>query len=107
MIMVFISSISMEKVLGLFSQRKLVIIVSNAVSAISEEMSRSLNQGGTFLHGHGVYTKSQKDVLMAVTNNIQLRKLEEIVFEHDANALFIVENTFSVIGSNFSRRKIY
>ncbi len=107
MIMVFISSICMEKVLSLFSARKIVFIVSNKIPDIADEMMRTLHQGGTFLHGHGIYTKSQRDVLMAVTNNIQLRKLEEIVFEHDEHALFIVENTFSVIGSNFSRRKVY
>ena len=97
----------MEKVLSLFSARKIVFIVSNKIPDIADEMMRTLHQGGTFLHGHGIYTKSQRDVLMAVTNNIQLRKLEEIVFEHDEHALFIVENTFSVIGSNFSRRKVY
>lgn len=107
MIMVFISSVSIDKVLSLFSERKLVLIVSNKTPLIAEEISRTLHQGGTFLHGHGMFTRSQKDVLMAVTNNIQLRRLEEIVFKYDENALFIVENTFSVLGANFSRRKIY
>jgi uncharacterized membrane-anchored protein YitT (DUF2179 family) len=46
-------------------------------------------------------------VLMVVTNNIQLKRLEEIIFTIDPHALFIVENTFNVIGSTFSRRKIY
>jgi len=42
-----------------------------------------------------------------VINNIQLKRLEEIVFTVDDYALFIVENTFNVLGSTFSRRKIY
>ena len=44
---------------------------------------------------------------MVVINNIQLKRLEEIVFTTDSYTLFIVENTFSVLGSTFSRRKIY
>ena len=44
---------------------------------------------------------------MVVINNIQLKRLEEIVFTTDNYALFIVENTFNVLGSTFSRRKIY
>ncbi|MFA5515291.1 MAG: DUF2179 domain-containing protein [Desulfuromonadales bacterium] len=46
-------------------------------------------------------------MLLTVINNIQLKRLEEIVFTEDPDALFIVENTFTVIGSTFSRRKIY
>lgn len=42
---------------------------------------------------------------MVVINNIQHKRLEEIVFTIDEYALFIVENTFSVLGSTLSRRK--
>jgi len=46
-------------------------------------------------------------VLLIVVNNIQLKRLEEIVFTNDPDSLFIVENTFNVLGSTFSKRKIY
>ena len=46
-------------------------------------------------------------VLMVVINNIQLKRLEEIVFTNDPFSMFIVENTFNVLGSTFSKRKIY
>lgn len=55
----------------------------------------------------GAYHKQKKTVLMVVINNIKLKRLEEIVFTTDNYALFIVENTFNVLGSTFSRRKIY
>ena len=55
----------------------------------------------------GAFSKREKNVLMTVVNNIQLKKLEEITFTHDPQALFIVENTFTVLGSSFSKRKIY
>jgi uncharacterized membrane-anchored protein YitT (DUF2179 family) len=55
----------------------------------------------------GAYHKRNRTVLMVVINNIQLKRLEEIVFTADEYALFIVENTFSVLGSTFSRRKLY
>ena len=44
---------------------------------------------------------------MTIINNIQLNKLESIVFEVDNDALFIVEDSFNVLGSNFGKRKIY
>jgi hypothetical protein len=39
--------------------------------------------------------------------SFQLKRLEEIMFTSDPDAMFIVENTFSVLVSTFSRRKIY
>jgi hypothetical protein len=38
---------------------------------------------------------------------VQLKRLEEAVFTADPNALFIVENTFNVIGKRFGLRKTY
>jgi len=44
---------------------------------------------------------------MTVVNNYQIKRLEEAVFNIDADAFFITENTFNVIGKGFSRRKQY
>ncbi len=106
-IMVFCTSATMEQTLALFSQRKVVFIVSDQLEAISKEVQEKLRIGGTLLSGNGVYSRRPKSVLMTVINNIQLKRLEEAVFTIDSNALFIVENTFSVLGKGFSKRKIY
>ena len=66
-----------------------------------------MKQSATFLKGFGAYSRKKKNVLMTVVNNVQLKRLEELVFTADPHSLFIVENTFSVLGSSFSRRKIY
>jgi len=63
--------------------------------------------GATMLPGTGAYKKVKKTVLLIVVNNIQLKRLEEIVFRNDPHSLFIVENTFNVLGSTFSKRKMY
>lgn len=107
LIMVFITSVVVDQTLSLFSQRKVVFIISKMSDAISADILTSLRQSATFLKGFGAYSKQESNVLMTVVNNVQLKKLEEITFTHDENALFIVENTFSVIGASFSRRKIY
>lgn len=107
LIMVFISSVMVEHTLSLFSQRKVVFIVSDHSEAIAQTILDSMKQSATFLRGMGAFTKREKNVLMTVINNIQLKKLEQITFTHDPHALFIVENTFTVLGSSFSKRKIY
>lgn len=107
LIMAFITSVVVDNTLSMFSQRKVVFIISDMAEAIGNDIRHALRQSATFLKGIGAHTRQERDVLMTVINNVQLKKLEEITFSHDDKALFIVENTFSVIGSNFSKRKLY
>ncbi len=107
LIAAFITSVVVDKTLAMFSQRKVVFIISETAQAIGRDIMTALNQGATFLRGVGARSHKERNVLMTVIDNVQLKKLEEITFTHDENALFIVENTFSVIGSTFSKRKIY
>lgn len=107
MIAVFVCSQAVDYVLSLFNQRKLTFIVSEKPQEIADKVMTHLKIGTTMLPAVGSYRKQEKTVLMVVINNIQLKRLEEIVFTVDNYALFIVENTFSVLGSTFSRRKIY
>ncbi|MBE0501305.1 MAG: YitT family protein [Desulfuromonadales bacterium] len=107
MIAVFVSSLTVDYALSLFNQRKLAFIVSEKPDEIANQVMIHLKTGTTMLPAIGSYHKKEKTVLMVVINNIQLKRLEEIVFTADEFALFIVENTFNVLGSTFSRRKIY
>jgi len=107
LIMVFIASLMVDYVLALFSRRKVCFIISSEPDLIAREILHSLHRGATFLKGQGAYTGKDRTIVMAVIDNIQLKKLEEIVFGIDPESLFIVENTFSVLGSSFSRRKLY
>ena len=106
-IVTFISSISLEHMLALFNQRKIVYILSDNHQTIIDTISFDLHQGATLLPATGAYTGKSTQLIMTITNNLQLKRLEEKVFEIDPQALFIVENSFNVIGSNFGKRKIY
>ena len=107
MIMLFCTSFAMDYALSVFSQRKVVMVVSGSPKEISAMINQQFNMGSTLLNGVGGYSGTPKQVVLTVVNNIQLKKLEEIVFSIDPNALFIAENTFSVIGSNLANRKVY
>ncbi len=107
LILVFILSIVMEYTMSSFNERKLVLIISDKSQEIADEMISHLKMGATFITGKGAYSGNDKNVIMAITNNIMLKRLEQTVFSHDDNAIFIVENTFNVLGSSFNKRKIY
>ncbi len=107
LILAFVVSQITDYFLSMFSQRKMVIIISDFSETIAETILKKLQRGSTYLFGRGVYTGQHKKVLLTVVNNYQLKRLEEAVFSVDANAFFIAENTFNVIGSGFSKRKQY
>ncbi len=103
-IQVFIATSAMEYTLRMFSQRKLVYIISEKGEEISEAIISEGYPGATMLHGKGGYSGSSREILMTVTNNLLLRKLELLVFEIDDHAFFIVENTFYVRGASVKRK---
>ncbi|MEE4165489.1 MAG: YitT family protein [Desulfocapsaceae bacterium] len=106
-ILTFISTISLEQVLSLFNQRKIVYILSDNYREITDMITRDLHIGATLLDAKGAYSGKKKQMVMTITNNLQLKRLENRVFNIDQKALFIVENSFNVIGADLGRRKMY
>ena len=105
--MVFIASTTIDYVLSMFSQRKMVLIISDNAEAITRSILDDFHRGATILDARGAYTNSDKQVILTITSNMMLKRLEEAVFTIDPGAMFIVENTFAVIGTGFSKRKVY
>ena len=58
----------------------------------------------TLLRGKGAYSGTDKEILLTITNNVALKRLENLVYSVDPRALFVVENTFYVSGGQFARR---
>ena len=106
-VLAFVTSITMEEVMSLFNQRKMVFVISNEAEPIAQAIIEKLGMSATLLNGTGAYMKRPRHMLMTIIHNIQLKRLEEIVFSEDPEALFIVENTFSVLGGRFPGRKVY
>ena len=106
-ILSYTNSKVMDYFLALFNQRKMVFIISDKADDIAKDIIHTLKRGATFLHGAGAYTGKSKRVILTITNTVQIKRLEELVFSHDQNAFFVVENTFNVLGEGFSRRKVY
>jgi len=106
-ILVFISASALDYVLSLFNQKKIVYVISDKNKDIAKTILEDLHSQATFIKAKGAFSGRDRDILMSITNNIQLKRLEESVFTVDPKALFIVENTFNVIGSVFGRRKVY
>lgn len=105
--MSFISSQTLDYVLTVFNQRKMVFIISDLNEKIAQEIHTRLNRGVTFLNGSGAYTGREKKIILTVVHNFQLKRVEEAALSIDPQAFIITENTYNVLGRGFSKRKVY
>ena len=105
--MSFLTTQVMDYCLSMFSQRKMVLIISEKTAEIAPQVLEKLKRGATFLDGRGAYSGQSREILMTVVHNLQLKRMEEIVFGIDPDAFMITENTFNVLGRGFSKRKVY
>ena len=106
-ILTFVTANAVNYVLTLANQRKIAYVISDHSQQIAQEVTERLHLGATLIQAKGAYSGRNKEIMMTITNNLQLKRLEEAVFTIDEDALFIVENSFDVIGSSFRKRKIY
>ena len=105
--MSFLTAQVMDYCLSMFNQRKMVLVISEKTSDIAPQVLEKLKRGATFLDGRGAYSGGARKILMTVVHNLQLKRMEEIVFSIDPDAFMITENTFNVLGKGFSKRKVY
>ncbi len=107
MAMSYITSQVLEYFMTLFNQRKMIFIISNNPKKIVNEIIEKLKRGATLIKGSGGYTGNEKEIILTVVNNYQIKRVEEITFNIDPDAFLITENTFNVLGKGFSTRKVY
>jgi uncharacterized membrane-anchored protein YitT (DUF2179 family) len=106
-ILTYINSTTIDRIISLFNQRKIVYVISDFSQKIAQVLLNDMSQRATFIKGQGAFSGQDTKILMTITNNLQLKKLEDLIFNIDEHALFIVENSFNVIGSTIGKRKIY
>jgi uncharacterized membrane-anchored protein YitT (DUF2179 family) len=102
-IQVFISSSTLDYVLQMFNQRKMVFIITGKGQEVCYSIIETAGRA-TILPAYGGYSHESKEVVMTVTTNFTLRDLEDLVHEIDPDAFFAVENTFYVSGRQYPRK---
>jgi uncharacterized membrane-anchored protein YitT (DUF2179 family) len=105
--MSFITSQTLDYVMTVFNQRKMVFIISDLNQKIANAIQTRINRGVTFLNGSGAYTGREKKIILTVVHNYQLKRVEEAALSIDPEAFIITESTFNVLGRGFSKRKVY
>lgn len=105
--MTVVIAFAIEFVLGMFSERKMVMVISDRAEPIRQAILNDLDRGLTMLDGTGGWSGDPKKVILTMISSMQLKRLEELVYGIDPDAFFIMGSGFHVLGQGFSTRKVY
>lgn len=87
-----------------FDYANSAIIISQKYDEISKKIMDKLSRGATALHGRGLYSNQEREVLYTVITRKEISLLTEIVKEIDPHAFIIINNVHEVLGQGFRPR---
>ena len=83
----------------------LALVVTDNMQAVSKRIIQEMKRSGTLLRGQGIYTQTDRDVLLVALTVSEAAHLEAIVRAEDPQALVIVVPAQEVLGRGFKPLK--
>lgn len=83
---------------------KLLFIVSNKASEISEAIGKEVKRGVTGIYGKGMHTNEEKLVLMCAIGRNDLSEIKNVIKKIDPKAFIIITNSREVLGIGFKQQ---
>jgi len=81
---------------------KALIIISDKSDLIAEKILKELDRGVTGLHGVGMWTKEEKNVLICVVKRHEVGQIKNLIKSVDHKAFVILTDVREVLGEGFS-----
>ena len=106
-VLVFVYSIVLDKVILLGEHRTEVKIISTHTDEIRSVILSELDRGVTLLNAEGGYLRQPGQLLLTVISNRQLPRLEKLVRAIDPACFMVVSEVTEVRGRGFSLDKNY
>lgn len=101
MIISFILSVMVDKVMYGISAGKMSLIVTDQAHAVAERIDTVVGRGCTLLKAEGGYSEEDKDVVMCACSTKQMYGIRTLVKEVDPDAFIIIMESNEVVGSGF------
>ena len=106
-ILVFIYTIVLDKMLILGKSKTELKIVSSRYEKICAAILRDVDRGVTLMSAQGGYTGCRTKLVFSVVSNRELIKVEKLVHEIDPECFMVVSRVSEVRGKGFSIKKEY
>ena len=106
-VLLFVVSFALNKVLLLGTSKTEVKIVSQQAGDIRDAILSRIDRGVTMLHGEGGYLHRQTEIILSVVSNHELPKIEQMARAIDPDCFMIVTRVTEVWGRGFTNSKKY
>ena len=106
-ILVFIYTIVLDKMLILGKSKTELKIVSSEYEAICAAILKEVDRGVTLMRAEGGYTGCKTKLVFSVVSNRELIKVEKLVHDIDPECFMVVNRVSEVRGKGFSISKTY
>jgi len=100
-VMLYIATKVMDFIIEGLNPKKAVTIISKEHARIADQVNSLMDRGVTVLHGHGYYTKTEKQILYIVISKQELSTLKRIVKASDKDAFITIHDVRDVFGEGF------
>ncbi|MCL4515456.1 MAG: YitT family protein [Firmicutes bacterium] len=101
LIALFVTSKVIDVVQEGVNYAKAAFIVSGASEEIAARVLTELGRGATLLHGKGMYTRTDRDMLFVIVSRAEIAQLKELVWEADPRAFVVIGDAHEVLGEGF------
>jgi len=101
MIVSFLFSIVIDKLMYGVNSGKLTLIVTDHGKLICDTIDQCCQRGSTILKGTGPYTGTEKQVVMCACSNKEMHQIQQAVKETDPSAFLIILESNEVHGEGF------
>ena len=82
-------------------QQLLALIVASKAQQVADRVLKEMRRGVTGLHGRGMYTQAEREVLMVALTATEMAHLKALVREEDPDAFVVVTPEQEVLGRGF------
>jgi uncharacterized membrane protein len=82
-------------------QQLLALVITAQPQAVADRVLKEMRRGVTALHGKGMYSQQDREVLMIALTVTETNRLKALVREIDPNAFIIVSPAQEVLGRGF------
>jgi len=101
---VFVTARVIDIVQEGFGYAKAALIISRKNDEVAQAILHKLDRGATALCGRGMYTGTERDVILSVVTRSEISTLKELVHTIDPQAFVILADVHEVLGEGFKRR---
>ena len=104
-IIIYVSSLIMDRMLIGISKSKLFIIETSKLEEVNNIILNEMHLGVTVLKAEGGYSNKKKDLLLCAVPTKNYYMFKEIILEIDKNAFFIINDCYDAHGGTIGDNK--